>query len=102
VGNLWGCQVLCAFDLLIAQGRNPVSRAINLQTPSVFTHTTQACHFQNPLFRLKRPKKTMKGGIEMTEDEKHQVTVFRFGVISDFVNATELNNSQRQQLLVQK
>ena len=44
----------------------------------------------------------MKGGIEMTEDEKHQVTVFRFGVIRDFVNATELNNSQRQQLLVQK
>ncbi len=28
----------------------------------------------------------MKGGIEMTEDEKQQVAVFRFGIINDFVN----------------
>ena len=41
----------------------------------------------------------MKGAIEMTEDEKQQVAVFRFGVISDFVNGSQLNRSQRQQLL---
>ena len=44
----------------------------------------------------------MKGGIEMTEDEKQQVAVFRFGVISDFVNATELNRTQRRRLLLGK
>ena len=44
----------------------------------------------------------MKGGIEMTEDEKQQVAVFRFGVISDFVNGAELNRTQRRRLLVEK
>lgn len=38
----------------------------------------------------------------MTEDEKQQVAVFRFGVISDFVNGTELNRAQRRRLLAEK
>ncbi len=38
----------------------------------------------------------------MTEDEKQQVAVFRFGVISDFVNEAELNRTRRRQLLVEK
>jgi len=38
----------------------------------------------------------------MTEDEKQQVAVFRFGVISDFVNEAELNRAQRRRLLVDK
>lgn len=44
----------------------------------------------------------MKGAIEMTEDEKQQVAVFRFGVISDFVNGAELNRAQRRRLLADK
>jgi hypothetical protein len=44
----------------------------------------------------------MKGGIEMTEDEKQQVAVFRFAVISDFVNASQLNRAQRRLLLADK
>ena len=38
----------------------------------------------------------------MTEDKKQQVAVFRFGVISDFVNAPELNRTRRRRLLRQK
>ena len=38
----------------------------------------------------------------MTEDEKQQVAVFRFGVISDFVNGSQLNGAQRRQLLADK
>ena len=44
----------------------------------------------------------MKGVIEMTEDEKQQVAVFRFGVISDFVNESQLNGAQRRRLLADK
>jgi transposase InsO family protein len=44
----------------------------------------------------------MKGAIEMTEDEKQQVAVFRFGVISDFVNGSQLNGAQRRRLLADK
>ena len=38
----------------------------------------------------------------MTEDEKQQVAVFRFGVISDFVNGSQLNAARRRQLLADK
>ena len=38
----------------------------------------------------------------MTEDQKPQVAVFRFGVISDFVNGTQLNGAQRRRLLADK
>ena len=38
----------------------------------------------------------------MTEDEKQQVAVFRFGVISDFVNGSQLNRAQRRRLLAEK
>jgi transposase InsO family protein len=38
----------------------------------------------------------------MTEDEKQQVAVFRFGVISDFVNGSQLNRAQRRRLLADK
>ncbi|MCK5202333.1 MAG: transposase, partial [Desulfobacterales bacterium] len=38
----------------------------------------------------------------MTEDQKQQVAVFRFGIISDFVNGAELNRAQRRRLLVEK
>lgn len=35
----------------------------------------------------------------MTEDEKKQIAVFRFGVISDFVNDSRLNQLERRRLL---
>jgi len=38
----------------------------------------------------------------MTEDEKKQVAVFRFGVISDFVNGSWLSRSQRKILMRDK
>lgn len=38
----------------------------------------------------------------MTKDEKQQVAVFRFGVISDFVNGSQLNRAQRRRLLADK
>jgi putative transposase len=38
----------------------------------------------------------------MTEDEKQQVAVFRFGVISDFVNGSQLNRRERRRLLADK
>ena len=38
----------------------------------------------------------------MTEDEKQQVAVFRFGLISDFVNGSQLNGAQRRRLLADK
>ena len=38
----------------------------------------------------------------MTEDEKMQVAVFRFSMISDFVNGTQLNRAQRRCLMHDK
>ncbi len=38
----------------------------------------------------------------MTEDEKMQVAVFRFGVISDFVTGAQISRAQKRQLLHDK
>jgi transposase InsO family protein len=38
----------------------------------------------------------------MTEDEKMQVAVFRFGVISDFVNGTRMSRTERRRLMREK
>ena len=38
----------------------------------------------------------------MTEDEKMQVAVFRFGVISDFVNGIRMSRAERRRLLREK
>lgn len=38
----------------------------------------------------------------MTEDEKIQVAVFRFGVISDFVNGIRMNRAERRRLMGEK
>ena len=38
----------------------------------------------------------------MTEDEKMQVAVFRFSVISDFVNGTQMSRAERRRLMKQK
>ena len=38
----------------------------------------------------------------MTEDEKIQVGVFRFSVISDFINATQMTRSERRRLMQDK
>lgn len=38
----------------------------------------------------------------MTEDEKMQVAVFRFGVISDFVNGTRMSRVERRRLMEEK
>ena len=38
----------------------------------------------------------------MTEDEKMQVAVFRFGVISDFVNGARISRSERRRLMRDK
>ena len=38
----------------------------------------------------------------MTEDEKMQVAVFRFGVISDFVNGIWMSRAERRRLMREK
>jgi len=38
----------------------------------------------------------------MTEDEKMQVAVFRFGVISDFVNGIQMSRAERRRLMGEK
>jgi len=38
----------------------------------------------------------------MTEDEKMQVAVFRFGVISDFVNGIRMSRAERKRLMGEK
>ena len=38
----------------------------------------------------------------MTEDEKMEVGVFRFSVISDFINATQMTRSERRRLIQDK
>ena len=38
----------------------------------------------------------------MTEDEKMQVAVFRFSVISDFINATRMSRAERRRLMQDK
>jgi putative transposase len=38
----------------------------------------------------------------MTEDEKMQVAVFRFGVISDFVNGVRMSRAERRRLMGEK
>ena len=38
----------------------------------------------------------------MTEDEKIQVAVFRFSVIGDFVNGTQMTRAEKRQLLREK
>jgi len=38
----------------------------------------------------------------MTEDEKMQVAVFRFGVISDFINGIRMSRAERRQLMKEK
>jgi len=44
----------------------------------------------------------MKGGLFMTEDEKMEVGVFRFSVISDFINATQMTRSERRRFIQDK
>ncbi len=38
----------------------------------------------------------------MTEDEKKEVAIFRYSVISDFVNGMDLTRAERQQLMRDK
>ena len=38
----------------------------------------------------------------MTKDEKMEVGVFRFSVISDFINATQMTRSERKRLIQDK
>lgn len=38
----------------------------------------------------------------MTEDEKMEVGVFRFSVISDFINAIQMTRSERKRLIQDK
>ena len=38
----------------------------------------------------------------MTEDEKMQVAVFRFSVISDFVNVTQMSRPEQRRLMHDK
>jgi len=44
----------------------------------------------------------MKGGLFMTEDEKIEVAVFRFSVISDFVNGMQMSREEKRRLLRDK
>ncbi len=38
----------------------------------------------------------------MTEDEKMQVAVFRFSVISDFVTAIAMSRAEKRRLMIEK
>ncbi len=38
----------------------------------------------------------------MTEDEKKEIAVFRYGMIADFVGATRLDRGEREALLQEK
>ena len=38
----------------------------------------------------------------MTEDEKMQVAVFRFGVISEFVTGTQISRAEKRRLMREK
>ena len=38
----------------------------------------------------------------MTEDEKKEVAIFRYSVISDFVNGMDLTRAERRQLMRDK
>ena len=44
----------------------------------------------------------MKGGLFMTEDEKIEVAVFRYGVISDFINGSQMTRAEKRRLLREK
>jgi putative transposase len=44
----------------------------------------------------------MKGGLFMTEDEKIEVAVFRYGVINDFVNGSQMTRAEKKRLLREK
>jgi len=44
----------------------------------------------------------MKGGLFMTEDEKIEVAVFRYGVINDFVNGSQMTRAEKRRLLREK
>jgi putative transposase len=41
-------------------------------------------------------------GAEMTEDEKQEVAAFRFGIICEFVNGTNLDHGEKERLLQEK
>jgi len=49
-----------------------------------------------------KASKTSKKGEKMTEDEKMQVAVFRFGVISDFVTGAQMSRRGKRLLLRDK
>jgi hypothetical protein len=40
-------------------------------------------------------------GVVMTEEQKKEVAVFRYGVIAEFVGATRLDRGERERLLGQ-
>jgi len=44
----------------------------------------------------------MKGGLFMTEDEKMEVAVFRYGVINDFVNGSQITRAEKRRLIQDK
>jgi hypothetical protein len=43
--------------------------------------------------------KDQKRRIQMTEDEKKEVALFRYGVISELVNARGLSRGEQEQLI---
>jgi putative transposase len=44
----------------------------------------------------------MKGGLFMTEDEKMEVAVFRYGVINDFVNGSQITRTEKRRFIQDK
>jgi putative transposase len=62
---------------------------------------TEQCHFKAPPFVVPKDK-TIDGGLFMTEEEKMQVSLFRFGVVCDFINGTRLSPGEKSRLLREK
>jgi hypothetical protein len=58
--------------------------------------------FFSPSFWDKTTETIKKEVLIMTEDEKMQVAVFRFSVISDFIHSPSMSHQEKSRLLQQK
>src|SRR3990172_5982018 len=96
VGRGW--KALICFWVLAAT--RSAGRFNPIRIPEV-RHPTEQCHFKAPPHVLQHGKQ-QKGGLFMTEEEKMQVAVFRFGVISDFVNGSKLASGEKTRLIREK
>jgi putative transposase len=67
----------------------------------VFSHPTECCDLPDGLIVIQALKLKIQGGC-MTEQQKKEIAVFRFGVIGEFVTGAELDYGEKERLLQQK